>query len=130
MLVVLKGVRYGFAVSTLSEIEAAADALTPEQKQELLLFLAARLRAQGAKLPEPRKFSREQIANWIGRDEADMRRFRQGQCGCFWTPVFCLPSAVRRQALPAKSSVGLLPTAGSGLQRLTDWRRCCGFFRT
>ncbi len=77
-LVVLKAVRYGFAVSTLSEIEAAADALTPEQKQELLLFLAARLRAQGAKLPEPRKFSREQIANWIGRDEADMHRFRQG----------------------------------------------------
>ena len=48
--------------STLAEIEAAADALPPEQKQELLLFLAGRLRAQGAGLPEPRKFSREQMA--------------------------------------------------------------------
>ena len=78
-LVVQTALRYGFAVSTLSEIEAAADALSPEQKQELLLFLAARLRAQGAKLPEPRKFSREQVANWIARDEADMQRFREGQ---------------------------------------------------
>ena len=70
---------YRFAMSTLSEIEAAADALTPEQKQELLLFLAARLRAQGAKLPEPCKFSREQIAGWIARDEADMTQFREGK---------------------------------------------------
>lgn len=67
---------YCCAMSTLGEIEAAADALTPEQKQELLLFLAARLRAQGAKMPEPKKFSREQIAGWIARDEADMERFR------------------------------------------------------
>jgi hypothetical protein len=66
-------------VSTLAEIEAAADALTPEQKQELLLFLAARLRAQGIKPPEPRKFSREQLAGWIAQDEADMQRFRDGK---------------------------------------------------
>jgi hypothetical protein len=63
-------------MSTLAEIEVAADALTPEQKQELLLFLAARLRANGARLPDPHKFSREQIANWISRDEADMQAFR------------------------------------------------------
>lgn len=78
-LVVERALTYCFARSTLSEIEAAADALTPEQKQELFLFLAARLRAQGAKLPEPRKFSREQIAGWIARDEADMQRFREGK---------------------------------------------------
>ncbi|HXP59209.1 MAG TPA: hypothetical protein VN829_01895 [Dongiaceae bacterium] len=66
-------------MSMLSEIEAAADALTPEQKQELLWFLAARLRAQGAKLPQPRKFSGEQIAGWIARDETDMQRFRGGK---------------------------------------------------
>lgn len=52
-------------MSNLAEIEAAADALPPEQKQELMLFLAARLRAQGAQMPEPRKFSREQTAAWI-----------------------------------------------------------------
>jgi len=42
-------------MSTLLEIEAAAEALPPEQKAELLRFLAARLRpvekpAQGARL--------------------------------------------------------------------------------
>jgi hypothetical protein len=30
-------------MSTLAEIEQAADALTPEQKQELILFLATHL---------------------------------------------------------------------------------------
>jgi hypothetical protein len=65
-------------MSTLAEIEAAADALSPEQKQELIVFLAARLRSSGAKLPPPRKFTRDQIANWVAEDEADMRRFREG----------------------------------------------------
>ena len=62
-------------MSTLAEIEAAADALSPEQKQELLLFLAARLRSDGAKLPEPRAFSPDEIADWIARDETDLARF-------------------------------------------------------
>ena len=66
-------------MSTLVEIEAAADALPPEQKQELMLFLAARLRSQRARMPEPRKFSREQMAEWIAEDEADMVRFREGK---------------------------------------------------
>ena len=66
-------------MSTLDEIEAAADALTPGQKQELLLFLAARLRAQRASLPPPRKFSAEQIAQWMADDEADMSKFREGK---------------------------------------------------
>ena len=66
-------------MSTLAEIEAAADALSPAQKQELLLFLATRLRAQGARLPETRQFAREKIASWIERDEADMQRFREGK---------------------------------------------------
>lgn len=66
-------------MSTLSEIEIAAAALSPEQKQELILFLAARLRGEGAKLPEPRQFSREEIAGWIAEDEADMQRFRERQ---------------------------------------------------
>ena len=65
-------------MSTLAEIEAAADALPPDQKQELLLFLAARLRAQGAGLPEPRDISRQEIDSWIAEDQEDMRRFREG----------------------------------------------------
>ena len=64
---------------TLAEIEAAADALPPEQKQELMLFLGARLRAQRGRMPEPRKFSREQMAGWIAEDEADMQRLREGK---------------------------------------------------
>ena len=66
------------SMSTLSEIEAAADALSPEQKQELLLFLAARLRAEGAAIPEPRMFAREEIAEWIAQDESDLKRFKAG----------------------------------------------------
>jgi hypothetical protein len=38
-------------MSTLSEIEAAAEALPPEQKEELLRFLADRLRRQESKSP-------------------------------------------------------------------------------
>ena len=73
------GLWYSSLVSNLAEIEAAADALPVEQKQELMLFLAARLRAQGARMPEPRTYSREQIAGWIAEDEADMQRFRDAK---------------------------------------------------
>jgi hypothetical protein len=65
-------------MSTLTEIEAAADQLPPEEKQELILFLATRLRATGAELPPPRTFSREQIAQWIADDEEGYRRFVAG----------------------------------------------------
>ena len=65
-------------MSTLAEVQAAADTLAPEEKQELIVFLAARLRSAGVHLPPPRKFSREQIAAWIAEDEAEMQRFRQG----------------------------------------------------
>jgi hypothetical protein len=63
-------------VSTLAEIEKAADALPAEEKRELLVFLAARLRAQGDRMPEPRKYSRDEIQAWIAQDEADFQRFR------------------------------------------------------
>lgn len=66
-------------MSSLTEIEIAAAALPPAQKQELMLFLAARLRGEGAKLPEPRQFSGDDIAGWIAEDEADMQRFRERQ---------------------------------------------------
>jgi hypothetical protein len=61
---------------TLAEIEAAADALPDEDKQQLLLFLAARLRAQAGQLPAPRTFSPEQLKDWIAEDEAEMHRYR------------------------------------------------------
>jgi hypothetical protein len=63
-------------MATLIEIEAAADALPPEQKQALFLFLAARLRAGSTQLPVPREFSGEQMNAWIVDDEEGMRRFQ------------------------------------------------------
>ena len=66
-------------MNSLKEIEAAANALPLEQKQELMLFLAAQIRAEGARMLEPREFSSEQVASWIAEDEADMRRFREAE---------------------------------------------------
>jgi hypothetical protein len=40
--------RYYGTMTTLAEIKAAAEALSPEEKEELLLFLAMRLRSQRA----------------------------------------------------------------------------------
>ncbi len=37
--------QYKFIMSSLAEIERAAEALPPEQQQKLMLFLGARLRA-------------------------------------------------------------------------------------
>jgi hypothetical protein len=66
-------------MSTLAEIENAVDKLPSEEKQELFLFLAARLRTNGGQLPPPREFSQEQIMGWIADDEEGMRRFREGR---------------------------------------------------
>ena len=65
-------------MSTLAEIEQAAEALPPEQQQELLLFLATRLHGKGGVLPPPRDSPREQIEEWIAEDEAGHRRFLAG----------------------------------------------------
>jgi hypothetical protein len=64
-------------MSTLAEIEKAAEKLPREQKQELMRFLGAQLLAERANLPEPRQFSREQVQSWITEDEADLKRFRE-----------------------------------------------------
>jgi hypothetical protein len=65
-------------MSTLAEIEAAADALPAEQKQELFLYLAARLRGAG-RLPPPREFSRDEIEGWIAGDEEGMRQLQEAK---------------------------------------------------
>ena len=65
-------------MSTLTEIEAATEALTPEDQRELFLFLAVRLREEGGPGPvhAPRRFSPARMAEWVSRDEADLARFR------------------------------------------------------
>lgn len=62
-------------MSTLAEIEAAADKLSVDEQQELLLFLGARLHTAGGSLPPPRDIPLEKIEAWIAEDEAGYRRF-------------------------------------------------------
>lgn len=69
--------KHYFNMSSLAEIEKAAEALSPQQKQELMLFLGARLRAARARLPEPRQFSREQVQSWVAEDKVDLKRFHE-----------------------------------------------------
>ena len=59
-------------MSTLQQIETAAEQLPVSQKEELLVFLATKLRLD-RKTALPRKFSKEEIARWIAEDEGDMR---------------------------------------------------------
>jgi hypothetical protein len=66
------------AMSTLAEIEIAADSLSSEEKEELLRFLAMRLRKDRA-LPKPRLYSDEELASMLAEDEADGERLRQGR---------------------------------------------------
>jgi len=65
-------------IKTFSEIERAVEELPSGEKTELLLFLAQRLREEQAPLPEPRRFSDEQLRAWMDEDEEAMRRFRTG----------------------------------------------------
>ena len=60
-------------MSTLAEIEKASEALSVEDKERLILFLAARLRGEGARTPPPRTLTREQIDAWVAADEAELR---------------------------------------------------------
>lgn len=62
-------------MSTLAEVENAARTLPVEEREELLLSLAAGLREEGNTLPLPREFSAEQIQGWIAEDERGMREF-------------------------------------------------------
>ena len=55
-------------MSTLAEIETAADSLPSEQKEELLRFLAMRLRKERA-LPKPRIYSEDELATMIAEDQ-------------------------------------------------------------
>ena len=69
---------YGPPMSTVQEIEAAADLLPADKKEELLRFLAVRLRKDRAQ-PQPRIYSTEEVAAMVAEDEADGERFRQGR---------------------------------------------------
>ena len=55
-------------MSTLIEIETAADSLSSEEKEELLRFLAMRLRKDRA-MPKPRIDADEELATMLAEDE-------------------------------------------------------------
>lgn len=69
---------YGVVMSTVQEIEAAAEQLPSEQKEELLRLLAVRLRKDRAE-SKPRLYSSEEVASMVAEDEADGDLFRQGR---------------------------------------------------
>jgi hypothetical protein len=64
-------------MSRLAEIEKAAAVLPTQQKRELILFVAARLHADGGVLPPSRYSGKERMPAWIAEDEAGMRQFRK-----------------------------------------------------
>lgn len=57
-------------MSSLAEIERAADVLQTEEKKELVMFLLTRLRGEGGALPPVREIPKEQIEKWVSEDEA------------------------------------------------------------
>jgi hypothetical protein len=66
-------------MTTIADIEAAIDALPASEKQQVLLYVAARLKAQGAALPDTRALFRDQKVDWMAEDEAVMRRFHPNE---------------------------------------------------
>ena len=63
-------------MSILTEIEAAADSLSSEDKEALLRFLAMRLRKERASA-EPRIYADDKMTAMLAEDEADGTRLRE-----------------------------------------------------
>ena len=64
-------------MGTFAELEKAVEALSPEEKQRLMVFLAARLRADNPRTPPPRTFSRDEIEAWVKEDEEEAQALEQ-----------------------------------------------------
>ncbi len=62
-------------MSTLTEIEQAAESLPSEEKRQLAWFLLSRLRGEGDELPPTRDIPKAKIEAWIADDEAGHRDF-------------------------------------------------------
>lgn len=60
-------------MSSLLEIERAADLLPRDQQRELFGFLLEKLRVDGPPLMAPRIFSVGEMNAWMDEDEADLR---------------------------------------------------------
>lgn len=60
---------------TLLEMQKAADALSMEEKRELIIFVLKRLRGIQEALPAVRDIPKETIEKWIEEDEAGYQKF-------------------------------------------------------
>jgi len=65
-------------MSSLLEIEEAADVLPVEEKKELVAFLLTRLRGVNDELPPVRDIPKEAIDRWVADDEEGYRKFLAG----------------------------------------------------
>jgi hypothetical protein len=65
-------------MSSLLEIEEAADVLPIEEKKELVAFLLTRLRGVNDELPPVRDIPKETIDRWVADDEEGYRNFLAG----------------------------------------------------
>lgn len=65
-------------MSSLLEIEQAADVLPVDQKKELVAFLLTRLRAADDDLPPVRDIPKETIDRWVADDEEGYKKFLAG----------------------------------------------------
>ncbi len=65
-------------MSTLVEIETAADSLSPEEKEQLLRFLAIRLRTERLQ-PALRIYTDHEVATMLAEDEAEGEQLRRNR---------------------------------------------------
>ena len=74
----MKTLEYRDLMSSLLEIEEAADVLPIEEKKELVAFLLTRLRGVGDNLPPVRDIPKATIDKWVADDEEGYRKFLAG----------------------------------------------------
>ncbi len=65
-------------MKSLWEIQQASDALSIEEKKELVAFILTRLRGGASELPPVRDIPKETIDAWVADDEKGYRKFFAG----------------------------------------------------
>lgn len=65
-------------MSSVQEITEAVSHLDQEDLGQVGLFVLRKIRESG-RLPEPRRFTKEEVEGWIAEDERDMADLRAGR---------------------------------------------------
>ena len=71
----IKTLEYDHLMTSLLEIEEAADVLSIEEKKKLVAFLLTRLRGVGDDFPPVRDIPKGTIDKWVADDEEGYRKF-------------------------------------------------------